>query len=87
LVGQRVRAVRAYAWNGGLWVLFAHPDGAPARVRVEDTDLVYPRAVNGDGPGVVLSFAGIRRLRGLLVSPGPTEELDGVGARREGQRR
>ncbi len=74
--------MRAYAWNGGLWVLLAHPDGAPARVRAEDTDLVNPVAVDGGGPGVVLSFAGIRRLRELLVGRGATQEGGGAGARR-----
>jgi hypothetical protein len=87
LVGQRVRAVRAYAWNGRLWVLLDHPDGAPARVRAEDTDLVDPVAAEGDRPGVVLSFAGIRRLRDLLVGLGATKEDSGAGACRGAHRR
>jgi hypothetical protein len=47
-------------------LVLAHPDGAPARVRVEETDLLGRATVEPDQPGVVLSLVGIRRLRDLL---------------------
>ncbi len=68
LFGERVLAERAHRWRGELWLVLAHPDGAPARVRLEDTDLLAGSTTQNHQCGLVLSFEGIRRLRELLVS-------------------
>ena len=67
LAGERVMARRAYRWRGGVWLLLLHPDGDSARVRVEETDLLGRPTMEPDLPGVVLSLAGIRRLREMLA--------------------
>ena len=45
-----------------------HPDGDSARVRVEETDLLGRPTMESDLPGVVLSLAGIRRLREIACA-------------------
>ena len=67
LVGRVVRAESVHRWNGGVWLVVAHPDGRPARVRVEETDLVGGDEVDGAAVGSVLSVAGLRQLRALLA--------------------
>lgn len=49
-----------------MWLVVELPDGYPGRVPVGDTDLLgeRPRLVAGT---TVLSGAGIRQLRGLVV--------------------
>ena len=55
----------AYRRNGGVWLMVMLPDGFPAPVRVDDTDLGGPGvAVTGT---TMLSVAGIRRLRELAA--------------------
>lgn len=78
LFGKRVLAERAYRWRGELWLVLAHPDGAPARVRLEDTDLLGPLTTQDGRCGLVLSFEGIRRLRELLISRAGDEPALGV---------
>jgi len=48
-------------------LVLAHPDGALARVRVAETDLMEVAPADAAEYGVVLSFVGVRRLRELLV--------------------
>jgi hypothetical protein len=67
LVGRVVRAESVHCWNGGVWLVVAHPDGRPARVRVEETDLVGGEEVDGAAVGSVVSVAGLRQLRALLA--------------------
>ena len=66
LAGQRVPVMSAYRRCGGVWLVVMLPDGFPAAVRVDETDL------GGRGvavPGTtILSVAGIRRLRGLAAA-------------------
>ena len=57
--------VSAYRRGGGTWLTVTLPDGYPAAVPVEDTDLGSQR-VAGAG-ATVLSVAGIRRLRELVT--------------------
>jgi hypothetical protein len=64
LAGQRVPVVCGYRWQGRAWLTVTFPDGHPARVPVQDTDLAGAQ-VAGLG-GTVLSVAGIRRLRDLV---------------------
>jgi hypothetical protein len=66
LAGQRVRVVSAFRRSGDAWLVVMLPDGYPARVRVDDTDL-GGLCVAGAGT-TVLSVAGIRRLRELAVA-------------------
>jgi hypothetical protein len=60
--------VSAYRRGGGWWLVVVLPDGFPAGVPVDDTDL-------GRAPGpagmTVLSVAGIRRLRELAAAVAP----------------
>src|SRR5690348_3246830 len=64
LAGQRVPVVSAYRWHGRPWLTVTFPDGYPARIPVQDTDLAGAQAA---ATGVaVLSVAGIRRLRDLV---------------------
>jgi hypothetical protein len=57
--------VEAHRRNGAVWLTVTLPDGYPARIPVDDTDLGTARAA---GPGTtVLSVAGIRRLRELAA--------------------
>ena len=68
LVGRVVRAESVHRWNGGVWLVVAHPDGRSARVRVEETDLVGGgEVVDGAGVVTVVSVAGLRQLRALLA--------------------
>jgi hypothetical protein len=67
LVGRVVRAGSVYRWNGGVWLVVAHPDGHRARVRAEETDLVDGPEILESTVATVVSVAGIRRLRALLV--------------------
>jgi hypothetical protein len=56
----------AYRRNGGMWLTVMLPDGFPAAVLVDDTDLGGPRvALTGT---TILSVAGVRRLRGLAAA-------------------
>jgi hypothetical protein len=65
LAGQRVPVVEAHRCNGAVWLTVTLPDGYPARIPVDDTDLGTARVA---GPGTaVLSVAGIRRLRELAA--------------------
>ena len=65
LAGRRVPVISAYRRNGGVWLMVMLPDGFPAPVRVDDTDL------GGRCPAAagmtILSVAGIRRLRELAA--------------------
>jgi len=66
LAGRRVPVMSAYRRNGGVWLVVMLPDGFPAPVRVGDTDLGGPcPAATGT---TILSVAGIRRLRELVVA-------------------
>ena len=65
LAGQRVRVVSAYRRGGGIWLTVTLPDGYPAAVPVEDTDLGGRRVAVAEG--TVLSVAGIGRLRELVA--------------------
>jgi hypothetical protein len=56
----------AYRRSGGVWLVVMLPDGFPAAVRVDDTDL-GGRDVAVPGT-TILSVAGIRRLRGLAAA-------------------
>jgi len=76
LVGERVVAERVHRWRGELWLVFAHPDGALARVRVAETDLMEVAPADAVEYRVVLSFVGVRRLRELLV-PARWEAVSG----------
>lgn len=68
LAGQRVPVVAAYRCSGAVWLTVTLPDGYPARIPVDDTDLGPARvAVPGTG---ILSVAGIRRLRELAMGAG-----------------
>jgi hypothetical protein len=65
LAGRRVPVVEAHRCNGAVWLTVTLPDGYPARIPVDDTDLGTARVA---GPGTaVLSVAGIRRLRELAA--------------------
>ena len=65
LAGQRVPVVEAHRCNGAVWLTVTLPDGYPARIPVDDTDLgAATVAVPGTG---ILSVAGIRRLRELVT--------------------
>ena len=55
----------AYRRNGGVWLMVILPDGFPAAVGVDDTDLGGP-CVAATGT-TTLSVAGIRRLRELAA--------------------
>jgi len=66
LAGLRVRVVSAFRRSGSEWLVVMLPDGYPAGVPVDDTDLGGPW-VAGTG-ATVLSVAGIRRLRELAVA-------------------
>jgi hypothetical protein len=68
LAGQRVPVVAAYRHRGAVWLMVTLPDGYPARLPVDDTDLGTAR-VAGPGTGI-LSVAGIRRLRELAAGAG-----------------
>ena len=58
--------VEAHRCNGAVWLTVTLPDGYPARIPVDDTDLGTARVA---GPGTtVLSVAGIRRLRELAAA-------------------
>jgi hypothetical protein len=66
LAGRRVPVVEAHRFNGAVWLTVTLPDGYPARIPVDDTDLGTARVA---GPGTtVLSVAGIRRLRELAAA-------------------
>lgn len=65
LAGRRVPVVEAHRCNGAVWLTVMLPDGYPARIPVDDTDLGTARVA---GPGTaVLSVGGIRRLRELAA--------------------
>ena len=64
LAGRRVPVVSGYRWHGRAWLTVTFPDGHPARIPVQDTNLAGPQVA---GPGTtVLSVSGIRRLRELV---------------------
>jgi hypothetical protein len=65
LAGQQVPVLSAHRRNGGMWLVVRLPDGYPATVRVEETDLGGPSAVVAGT--ATLSVAGIRRLRELAA--------------------
>src|SRR6185437_15985024 len=65
LAGQRVPVVSAYRRGGGTWLVVVLPDGLPAGVPVDDTDLGRAPVAAGV---TVLSVAGIRRLRELAAA-------------------
>jgi hypothetical protein len=67
LVGRIVRAESVHRWDGGVWLVVAHPDGHRARVRAEETDLVDGPEMVESAVVTVVSVAGIRRLRALLA--------------------
>src|SRR5215471_3571093 len=64
LAGQRVPVVSGYRWHGRAWLTVMFPDGHPARIPVQDSDLAG--AWVADPGGTVLSVSGIRRLRDLV---------------------
>jgi hypothetical protein len=66
LAGQRVPVVSAFRRRGDGWLVVMLPDGFPAVVPVDDTDLGGP-CVAGTG-ATVLSVAGVRRLRELAAA-------------------
>jgi hypothetical protein len=66
LAGQRVPVVAAHRYHGAVWLTVTLPDGYPARIPVDDTDLGTAR-VAGTGT-TVMSVAGIRRLRDLAAA-------------------
>jgi hypothetical protein len=68
LAGQRMPVAAACRRNGAEWLTVTLPDGYPARIPVDDTDLGTAR-VAGPGSGI-LSVAGIRRLRELATGAG-----------------
>jgi hypothetical protein len=68
LAGQRMPVAAACRRNGAEWLTVTLPDGYPARIPVDDTDLGTAR-VAGPGTGI-LSVAGIRRLRELATGAG-----------------
>jgi len=56
----------AYRRNGGMWLTVMLPDGFPAAVLVNDTELGgRDAAVTGT---TILSVAGVRRLRELAAA-------------------
>ena len=65
LAGQRVPVVSAYRRGGGVWLVVVLPDGFPAGVPVDDTDLGGAPVAAGV---TVLSVAGIRWLRELAAA-------------------
>jgi len=65
LAGQQVPVVSAYRRGGGVWLVVVLPDGFPAGVPVDDTDLGRAPVAAGV---TVLSVAGIRRLRELAAA-------------------
>ena len=66
LAGRRVPVLSAYRRNGGMWLTVMLPDGFPAAVRVDDTELGgRDVAVTGT---TILSVAGVRRLRELAAA-------------------
>ena len=64
LAGQCVPVVSGYRWQGRAWLTVTFPDGHPARIPVQDTELAGAQ-VAGLG-GTVLSVPGIRRLHDLV---------------------
>jgi hypothetical protein len=66
LAGQRVPVMSAYRRSGGMWLMVMLPDGFPAAVPVDDTDL-GGSCVAATGT-TILSVAGIRRLRELAAA-------------------
>jgi len=63
-----VPAAAAYRRRGAVWLTVTLPDGSPARLPVDDTDLGTAREA---GPATgILSVAGIRRLRELAAGAG-----------------
>jgi hypothetical protein len=65
LAGRRVPVMSAYRRSGGLWLMVMLPDGFPAAVPVDDTDL-GGRCAAATGM-TILSVAGIRRLHELAA--------------------
>ena len=64
LAGRRVPVVSGYRWHGRAWLTVTFPDGHPARIPVQDTNLAGTQVAD---PGTtVLSVSGIRRLRELV---------------------
>ena len=58
--------MEAHRRSGAVWLTVTLPDGYPARIPADDTDLGTVRVA---GPGTtVLSVAGIRRLRELAAA-------------------
>ena len=66
LAGQRVPVLSGYRRNGGMWLTVMLPDGFPAAVRLDDTELGGGDAAV-TGPAI-LSVAGVRRLRELAAA-------------------
>src|SRR5271165_3755524 len=64
LAGQRVPVVSGYRWHGRAWLTVTFPDGHPARIPVQETDLAGAHVA--DLGGTVLSVPGIRRLHDLV---------------------
>jgi len=60
LAGQRVPVVSGYRWHGRAWLTVTFPDGHPARIPVQETDLAGAQVA--DPGGTVLPVPGIRRL-------------------------
>jgi hypothetical protein len=85
-----VPVVSGYRWHGRAWLVVTFPDGHPARIPVQETNLAG--AWVADPGATVLSVPGIRRLhdlvRGLAAAPATegvtpsAQALPGRGGRR-----
>jgi hypothetical protein len=80
LAGQRVPVVSGYRWHGRAWLTVTFPDGHPARIPVQETDLAG--ACVADPGETVLSVPGIRRLHDLVrgLAAAPTTEGGALSA-------
>jgi hypothetical protein len=80
-----VPVVSRYHWHGRDWLTVTFPDGYPARIPVQDTDLGGAQ-MTGTG-ATVLSVSGIRRLRDLVCgsAAAPAGELNGKQGFRKGK--
>lgn len=78
LAGRRVPVVSGYRWHGRAWLMVTFPDGHPARIPVQETDLAGAQVA--DPGGTVLSVPGIRRLHDLVRGRAAAPATEGAAA-------
>jgi len=73
-----VPVVSGYRWHGRAWLTVTFPDGHPARIPVQETDLAGAQVA--DLGGTVLSVSGIRRLHDLVRQRAAAPATEGAAA-------